>query len=256
MEQDCLLQNLTAADLRARAAKAPAIILPLASIEILGAHGPVGLDVAVAEAVAPLIAQRTGCLVAPVIPYGDTAEFCAMDGTVHVPADVLEAYVYAVASSLLKTCGARAVLFLNVHSLNGFAASSVCRRLTAEGYAAATADWWAAVGVRGAELLADRRNGRGHGAEMITSVGMALCGDRMHMERATCEKPLPGLDAVNRWNGTPFRTFSNFHAYCIGGAWGDTTAASAEKGRALIDCGVEAIVAFLSEAFMQESAGQ
>ena len=106
MEQDCLLQNLTAADLRARAAKAPAIILPLASIEILGAHGPVGLD------------------------------------------------------------------------------------------------------------------------------------------------------AVNRWNGTPFRTFSNFHAYCIGGAWGDTTAASAEKGRALIDCGVEAIAAFLSEAFMQESAGQ
>ncbi len=254
MEQECMLQNLTAADIRARAAKAPAIILPLASIEILGAHGPVGLDLTVAQAVAPLIARRTGCLVAPAIPYGDTAEFCGMDGTVHVPADALEAYIYAVASSLLQTCGARAVLFLNVHSLNGFAASAVCRRLTAQGYAAATADWWAAVGMRGGELLADQQNGRGHGAELITSVALALCGEQMRMERAACEKPLPGLEAVGRWNGTPFRTYSNFRAYCQGGAWGDTTAASAEKGRELIERGVTAVAAFLSEAFHEGTA--
>lgn len=254
MEQEYMLQNLTAEDLRLRAAKAPAIILPLASIEILGAHGPVGLDLTVAQAVAPLIAQRTGCLVAPAIPYGDTAEFCGMDGTVHVPADALEAYLYAVSCSLLQTCGARAVLFLNVHSLNGFAASAVCRRLTAQGYSAATADWWAAVGMRGDGLLEDRQNGRSHGAELITSVALALCGERMRMERAVCEKPLPGLEAVSRWNGTPFRTFSNFRAYCKGGAWGDTTAASAEKGRQLIERGVSAVAAFLSEAFQDGAA--
>jgi len=81
------LQNLTAAEVKARAAQASAIILPLASIEILGTHGPLGVDLAVADAVAPLIAERTGCLVAPTVPYGDTLEFCGMDGTVHVPAD-------------------------------------------------------------------------------------------------------------------------------------------------------------------------
>lgn len=249
MEQYRDIQGMTAPAIRQRAVEAPAILLPLASLETLGAHGPAGLDLTVAQAAGQRIAARTGCLLAPAIPYGDTAEFRGMDGTVHVPADVLEAYVYAVASSMLKSCGARAIVFLCVHSLNGFAASAVCRRLTAEGYRAATADWWSAVGSSGDDLLCDRQTGRGHGGEMITSVALALCGDLVRMDQAACEAPLPGLQAVNRWSGTPFRTFGTFLDYCRGGAWGDTTAASAEKGEELLSRGVEAVSSFIREAF-------
>lgn len=249
MQGDCLLQNLTAAELKLRAAEAPAVILPLASIEILGAHGPVGLDLAIAEAVGPMVASRTGCLLAPAVPYGDTLEFGCLDGTVHVPQATLEAYVFAVAESLLARCGARAILFLNVHSINGFAASAVCRRLTAAGYRAATADWWAVVAGVSDGLLDDREYGCGHGGEMITSVALHLCGEQTRMERAACERPLPGVAAVNRWKGTPFGIFGRFSDYCRGGAWGDTTSASAQKGALLIERGVEAVSAFLLEAF-------
>jgi len=243
------LQNLTAQAVKARAEKAPAVILPLASIEILGTHGPVGVDLAVADAVAPMIAEKTGCLVAPAVPYGDTLEFCGMDGTVHVPADSLEAYIYAVAKSLIETCAAKAIVFLCVHSLNTVAAAAACRRLTAEGYRAGIADWWPAVGANAADLLVDRENGRGHGAEMITSVAMAVCGEQMQLELATEERPKDGLAAVNRWNGMPFRTFGNFRLYCESGAWGDLSHASAEKGRLLIERGVDSVAAYIREAF-------
>lgn len=243
------LRNLTAEDVCRRAAQAPAVLLPLASMEILGAHGPVGLDLAVAEAVTPKIAARTGCLAAPPVPYGDTGDFCGMKGTIHVPQNVMEDYCYAVASSLLKTCRARAVIFLNVHSLNGHAASAVCRRLCQEGLNAATVDWWAAVGSCAGDILDDHENGRGHGGEMITSVALALVPEHVRMERAECEKPMPALEQVNRWNGTPFRVFGNFPLYCKGGAWGDTSAATAEKGERLLERGITAVSDFITAAF-------
>ena len=83
---------------------------------------------------------------------------------------------------------------------------------------------------------------------MITSVALALCGENVRMEFAENEQPMEGLARVSRWNGTPFKTFGNFREYCRGGAWGDTTTASAEKGRELIRAGVEAVAAFLREA--------
>ena len=89
-------------------------------------------------------------------------------------------------------------------------------------------------------LLHDRENGRGHGGEMITSVALHVCGGQVRMDRAACEQPLPGLQAVNRWKGTPFAAFGSFAGYCRGGAWGDTSHASAEQGALLMERGVEA----------------
>lgn len=243
------LQNLTAEELCRRAAQVPAVLLPLASVEILGAHGPVGLDLMVAHAVAPRIAARTGCLAAPAIPYGDTGDFDGLPGTVNIPQHVMEEYCYAAASSLLRACCARAVVFLNVHSLNRHAAEAACRRLRQEGLNAAQADWWAAVGDGAGDLLEDRVNGRGHGGELITSVALALAPDHVHMERAVCEAPSPALERVNRWNGTPFRLFGAISQYAKGGAWGDTSAASAEKGALLLERGVAAVSRFITEAF-------
>ncbi len=243
-----LVKNMTASELKARAQETAAVILPLASVEILGAHGPVGLDLIAAEAVTPMIARRCNCLAAPAVPYGDTLEFDGMDGTVHVPADILEQYLYAVAKSYLTNCGAKAIVFLNVHSLNGIAAAAVCRRLKSEGYTALCSEWWSAIASRGMGLLDTGATGTGHGGELITSVALALCGDNVRMELAQNEQPKQGLADVSRWNGTPFRTFGNFRDYCDGGAWGDTSAAGAEKGHKLIELGVQAVADFINAA--------
>ncbi len=234
--------------LKERAAESRAVILPLASVEILGAHGPVGLDLTVAEAVTEEIARLSDCLAAPAVPYGDTLEFDGMDGTIHVPVNVLEEYIYAVAKSYLENCGAKAIVFFNVHSLNGTAAAAVCRRLKSEGYTALCSEWWSAISSVAMDKLDTGTAGTGHGGEMISSVALALCGEYVRMELAQNEVPKEGLARISRWNGTPFRSFGNFRDYCEGGAWGDITTASAEKGRELIRAGIEAVAGFLCEA--------
>lgn len=250
------LKNMTAPELCQQAKLAPAILVPVASIEILGTHGPVGLDFSVAQTVAPLIAKTSGCLLAPIIPYGDTMEFDHMKGTVHIPTKVLEEYCYAVADSLHQTCGARAILFLNVHSINGYATSSACRRLHAKGITAAVIDWWAAVGNHSQDILDDWENGRGHGGEMITSVALAIDSKHVHMERAACEKPKPTFQKANRWRGTAFSVFGDFSQYCCSGAWGDTRTANKEKGSQLIQRGVEAITEFIRKQFGEVSLSE
>lgn len=249
MAEAFLMRRKTAAEVKKQAEHACCILLPVASLETLGAHGPTGLDLSVAEHIGPRIAKETNSLLAPAIPYGDTAEFCGMGVTAHVPERVLEEYCYFVARSLLQTTGARGIVFLNVHALNGFATASACRRLKAEGYACATADWWAAAGSAAGDLLEDGENGRGHGGELITSVALFLDAASVRMEHAVCERPKAALAAVNRWNGTPFRTFGDFCDYCESGAWGELKGASAQKGEEVLARGVKAVADFIREAF-------
>ncbi len=245
------IKDMTVRELIQRAPEASAVIIPIGSLEILGQHGPLGLDDMVAEAIVDPIAEQTGCLSAPLIPYGDTLEFGSYPGTVHIPQTVLEEYLYAVANSLLIHSGFRAVVFLATHSLNCHAANSVCRRLTIEGKKVLLADWWAAVGSRSCGMLEDTATGRGHGSEMITSVALALCKELVRMEDALAETPAPALEKVNRWNGTPFKTYGCFRQYCKSGAWGNMSLATAERGRLLLQRGVEAVSQFIMETLAQ-----
>lgn len=246
--QSVFIGDMTAPELEKRAAEATAVILPLGSVEVLGHHGPTGLDNLVASAVAESVARKTGCLVAPTIPYGDTMEFGNLPGTVHVPAPVLEEYIYAVAKSLFTTTGCKAIVFLAAHSLNCHAATAVCRRLTMEGYKVLLADWWPAAGSAAVDILEDKVTGRGHGSEMITSVAMALCPQLIDMEAAQIEPEAPALHEVNRWGGTAFKTFGHFGQYCQSGAWGRMDLATAQKGEEILRRGIEQICTFVHEA--------
>lgn len=250
MKQTFSVAEMTAAEYRERVAAAPAVLLPLGSIEVLGAHGPLGADYLLAERVALLVAERTGCLVAPAIPYGDTLELAAWPGTVCIPPAVLEGYYYAVAHSFLTTGAAKRLVFLNFHSLNNNAVHAVGRRLKQAGHQVFLVDWWKTVGMNAGDLIVDQAHGYGHGGEMITSVVMALAADLVRTEQAQNERPNEKLTYYAKYlmnSGSPFVAYGDFHDYCTGGAWGDTSHASAEKGTALIRRAVEAISEFFEE---------
>lgn len=251
MEQTFLIEEMTSSEYRERIATAPAVLLPLGSIEVLGAHGPLGADYLVSRSVPLLVARRTGCLVAPSIAYGDTMELSDWPGTVCVPADALEGYYYAVAKSYLTKGAAGKLVFLNFHSLNHNAANAACRRLQHEGHRVFLVDWWKTVGQHGADLVEDGQNGRGHGGEMITSVVMAVRGDLIKTAQAQNETPRAALKYYAKYlmnSGSPFTAYGDFHDYCEGGSWGDISHASPEKGTELIRRAVEAIADFLTEA--------
>lgn len=254
MNRDILIEEMTSAEYKKNIAEAPAILLPLGSIEVLGTHGPLGADYLISRAVSILVGQRTGCLVAPSIAYGDTLEMSDWPGTVCVPTDVLESFYYAVAKSYLVNGGAKVVIFLNFHSLNNYAANNVCRKLKYEGHRVFLIDWWKTVGQNGSDLIEDGKNGFGHGGEMITSVVLAVAADLVKMEYAANEIPHQSYEYYKKYlmnSGSAFYAYGDFHDYCDSGAWGDIRSATAEKGKKLIERAVAAISVFIKEATEQ-----
>lgn len=247
-----LVEELTSSAYQTRIRDVPGVILPLGSIEVLGSHGPLGADFLVAEKVALLVAERTSCLVAPAIPYGDTLELASWPGTVCIPTEVLGSYYYAVAKSFLEVGRAKSLVFFNFHSLNGAALHQAARELKNEGHHVFSIDWWKTVGQWGVDVIGDQRTGFGHGGEMITSVTMRVCPGCVDKEEAQHEEPKEALDYYGKYlpnSGSPFVAYGNFHDYCVGGAWGDTSKASEKKGAEFIERAVTAISEFLLESF-------
>jgi len=232
---------------------APAVLLPLASQEILGSHGPLGADMIVSNHVTPLIAQQTQCLYAPCIPYGDTLELEGWAGTVHVESRLLEAYCEAVARAFLERDKAAALVFIAYHSLNLKAVDALCRRLKLEGHTVFAVDWWRAASQCGKKLLKDQQSGTGHGAELTTSVLMALENGLIAQPLPAGEQPLDGLSrtlAYQFGGGDAFQAYGCFQEYCTTGAWGDLSGATKDKGALIIqetvDLIAETIQSFLS----------
>ncbi len=245
------IEELTGPEYSRLARLAPGVILPLASVEIMGAHGPLGADLIVANAVAPLIAEKTRCLHAPAVAFGDTLELSGWEGTVHVPSEVLERYCEAVARSFLERGGVKALVFIAFHSLNLKAADQVCRRLKRDGHRVLAVDWWRAAAARCGDLLADRETGTGHGGEMITSVVMAAREGSVRFEARANERARQGLSRFTRYQlgrGDPYQAYGDFRDYCEGGAWGSVDGAAAEKGREIIARASDDIARFILEA--------
>lgn len=240
---------LTSAELKQILDSCNGVIIPIASMEQCGLHGATGIDVRVAQHVAPILAESCDLLYAPVIPYGDALEMQDYPGTVNVPTDVLGQLYYSVALSYLKS-GAKYVLFLASHSLNTRAADYACRRLYSEGHKALIADFWKACSQKSGPVLSDPKYGTGHGAEQITSVSLAVEAGLIRLEKAANE--LPKTDFSTRvghiYGGSSAVTsYSNFHDYCDSGSWGDVSGASAEKGAEIVRRAVENITESVME---------
>jgi creatinine amidohydrolase len=227
------------------------LLIPLASIEVLGTHGPLGADWLVANKVVPRIAEIAGAWYAPTIPYGDTLELPKAPGTVDIPQHVLEQYYESVANSFLRDGKVRHLFFINFHSLNNRAADAVCRKLALGGTRAYVIDWWKTVGSIASQVLADVRYGSGHGGEMITSVLLHLIPDMVDMEQATNGPPLPRFDFFKEHlpgGQSPFSAYGTFADYTDSSSWGDLSGASAEKGSLLVERSVVKIREFISRA--------
>lgn len=225
------------------------LIIPVASIEVLGNHGPLGADFLAANSVVPLIAEAAQVLYAPTVPYGDTLELPQSPGSVDVGQRALQEYLYAVATSFLKDGLLDHLIFITFHSLNNRALDGVCRQLAAQGYNSYVIDWWKTVGLKAPEVLSDTTWGTGHGGEMISSVMMHLVPDAMCMEEETNQEPLPQFGYYRDhlpFGNSPFAAYATFEDYCEGGAWGDVSSASSAKGKVLVEEAVKAIAEFLA----------
>lgn len=227
-------------------------IVPVGSTEAHGPHLPLDVDTHQAGHIAALVAQRTGAVVAPTLPYGYATTWMGFAGTVTLQASTFETVVYEIVASLLQD-GFGQVIVLNGHRPNGtlidVAARRVIDELPPEREAQVTAvSYWEPGAAKVHALRRSQIGGMGHACEFETSVQLATRPQLVHMDRLDgVHTPLVGWDLVGP--GAPARTYGRWPAPSLEhpAVFGDPKVASPESGHAFIEAVVDALVEFVDE---------
>ena len=230
--------ELRAPELRALAAAEATVVVPVASIEQHGPHLPTMTDTLLGHEVACAAAERVAahkpCIVTEPIWSGLSEHHMRLGATLSLDFTAFRAVVAGVVRSLHRH-GFPRVMLLNSHGGNIAALKTVVEELSREmpdlGLVAGT-HWHLAQDLV-APVLETQRSVR-HACEAETSLVMALRPDLVDehaLAEAYCPDPRDQPDFFDdgsyRWQSFADRTPS--------GAVGDPRAASAEKGRRLLD---------------------
>mgnify|MGYP000017657149 FL=1 len=221
-----------------RDAGADVAFLPVGSTEQHGPHAPLGTDAMSAAEIAARAAERADFdpLVAPVVPVGIAEEHRQFDGTLWVSEDTFRAYVRETVESLAHH-GVEYVVVVNGHGGNTAAVREVCARVTRDGTTdAAPFTWFDTV-------EGDLLGGLGHGGPVETSVVAAIDSDLVHPERYDAAAAGAG-DGFGDWVAGVNVAY-DFSEFAESGNVGDPSAASAERGEAVLDDAAEKLLALV-----------
>jgi creatinine amidohydrolase len=228
-------------------------VLPVAATEQHGPHLPVSVDQAILDgiiaATVPLIPGDCPALFLPTLPIGKSDEHRSYPGTLTFTAATLMAMWSEIGDSVARA-GVRKLVLLNSHGGQMAPMDIVARDLRLRhGMIVVAANWFAMGLPQGLFPPEEERFGI-HAGDMETSVMLALHPDLVRMERARNFVPLAArLAAENRHLGlSPAGKLAwvaeDQHP---SGACGNAAAATAEKGRKVIDHAARQVVTLLQE---------
>ncbi len=253
------LQDLTWDQAREALAAAEVALIPVGAVEQHGYHMPLGSDTFAATVVAERVAERSGALLVPTIPYGLSDCHMAFPGTVTVRPETLAHYLYDISDSLCRH-GLRRFLFINGHGHNGPAIKIVMEELKRHHHAfAASVDWWDL----GFQLTKGLWSARpedlppGHASEVECAALLATHPELVRMDRHQPGflGPVQGTgiaakkSTVLRLGDLPGDLTSalNFDEITASGVVGNAAGATAEKGNAVLEKVVDYLTRFVQE---------
>ena len=251
------MAEMTWREVRAAMASQPVVLIPLGSTEQHGPVSPTG-DYLIADEIAVRVAERTNSLVAPVIPFGNSEYFRSFPGTISVRSETLAAVAEDVCTSLLDH-GFERLLFVNGHSGNDPILEDVARRIRrTRGVRIVTIKPGA---FRPPALLKalygeDVTRVLGHGGEPLASMWLHLRPDLVDLKanEPGGRADFYGLSindlSVASFDRTPVAVYFDMEEISPNGSMGDSTVASADKGRAIFEAVVDGCAAFV-ERFKQ-----
>ncbi len=217
-------------EIGAEIAALPVAILPLGAVEEHGPHLPIGTDNIAAAALAERLAARTGCLLLPTLNYGQVWSLARFPGSLTLREETLRNVLTDLAEALFAQ-GVRGLMLLSGHLGNLSAMRASARvlhdRLPALAVQAVAYPGLAEVAAGIAESP-QWHPGYIHAEEIETSLVLALAPGRVRMERARREyPPLPPDFSVSavQWDEL---------GEGLSGVFGDATAASQAKGKAIL----------------------
>lgn len=225
------LEGLNDSETRALLARRPVALLPIGAVEAHGEHLPSGTDNILARRLVTALVERvagaTPLLLLPLLPFGQVWSLADQPGSVSLSNETVSRIVVEIGQSL-KAKGVTAVAVVNTHYGNVVALRDAQRRLKDEGVTLAIFNYpGAAEPTRAVREKPAAHPAYMHACEIETSYMLHLAPEAVRMEKAVVNYPAFPEDfseLAYRW--------SEFSASPV---LGDATAATAEKGRIILD---------------------
>jgi creatinine amidohydrolase len=248
MPNSVMWKELTAEDLRAKAAADAVVVLPVASMEQHGPHLPVGVDTILCEGVckagAELASADVAVVVAPTLWCGMAEHHMAFGGTFTFDIPTYRAVLLAFLRSIERH-GFKRVFIVNGHGGNIAALNAFLPDFARETSLKVRATTYFELAASDlAPVLEDQKRVH-HACEVETSLMMVLAPDTVRHERLPeAFGGVAGSNAPDAWYAQPSR-FRSFKELTPSGVNGDARRASRQKGEKLLAICAEGLAATL-----------
>lgn len=218
----------------------PIAILPVGAVEVHGDHLPLMTDVYLAEGISKRVSDRLpNAILLPTMPYGQIWSLRDKPGCISISDQTLTSLLAELGRSLHNQ-GVEKFAVINGHVGNVSAIKAAQRVLYDECSLKMYSFTYPGVETAQAKVLTTKRPHKAyfHACEIETSYMLYVCPDRVDMAKAIRQYPdfPPDFDVLpSPWSSVMDKA-----------VMGDATAATAEKGKAMIEQVVDTIVALLS----------
>ncbi|VTU37472.1 Creatinine amidohydrolase [Variovorax sp. PBL-H6] len=247
--------QLTTRDFAALDPDATVAVLPLGATEQHGPHLPLGVDSMlvdgiVAEAV-PLLPSGLPVLFLPTQAIGLSPEHASFPGTLTLSAETLIRLWREIGAGVARS-GVRKLVFFNAHGGHTGAMEIAARELrAAHGLIVYSVSWFnLPLGEAGAQFSAQEHRFGVHAGEIETSMMLALAPAQVDMQAARdfgSSSRQRAVDYPLLGDGKSARLGWAMEDYNPEGAAGNAAAASAQKGRAVVEVAARQLAALLAE---------
>lgn len=220
--------------------KRPVVILPIGAVEVHGDHLPLTTDVYLAEEISKKVWERLeNALLLPTMSYGQIWSLRDKPGSIPISDQTLIGFLTEIGRSLYSQ-GIEKFAIINGHVGNANAIKAAQRVLYDECSLKMYGFTYPGVETAQASVLTTKRPHKAyfHACEIETSYMLYLRPDKVDMTRAIRQYPAfpPEFDVLpSPWSSVMDKA-----------VMGDATAATAEKGKAMIEQVVDTIIGLLS----------
>ena len=252
--QKTSLAKMSWKEVKAAQERKPVVLLPVGNIEMHGFHCPVGWEYIFGEKVSEKVAEKTGSLALPAVPYGWSEPLRGYPGSFSIREEALVGIYEDVCSKMLED-GFNHIVLVTPHQGNMKVVIKVARSIKKEHGIFVTWINPAAFAYGFAEeLYGTSPSEEGHGGFISTAILSYLLPGMIDMKLAKVGQMAAEFRGF-KVNGVSELSFkSKPVGICLDadevseGTWGDFSQATPEKGRVLFEKVVEHVCAFV-EAF-------
>jgi creatinine amidohydrolase len=225
-------------------------VLPVGAFEQHGTHLPLDTDVRGSEYFARVIAQEMDGALLPALPFGTSLEHAGFRGTVTLRPETLMRLLQDIARDL-EAQAFRILIIVNGHGGN-FCLGPAVREWnrTDRALKILLVHWWEFCD----PALTSNAVLDVHAGDFETSVMLAIAPDLVRAERIheTATRPHAGDEEIPL-RQSDLNSFGVGH-FSLGGAIGDASQATAEKGHAIVAAVRENMLAFVRDRLARLAA--